>query len=173
MAKTEQEEMIKHIKSRISDREEEKRGSHGSLSCDGEEALRRDKEYLHHLTTPPEVRVRELEARIGVGFGFSMSVLEGLQAQLASAKKEIAGESSETAVQRSSSTARPAVMQGDTRRPRSPLDGSQHSGNQPYFDTNSDHMGQIDPLAPHYDLSGDFPRPVNPRNPGPKMPTNG
>lgn len=73
----------------------------------------------------------------------------------------------------SSSTAQPIVMQGDTRRPKSPLDGSQHTGNQPYFDPNSDHMVQIDPLAQHYDLSGDFPNLVNPLKPGPKMPSNG
>lgn len=30
-------------------------------------------------------------------------------------------------------------------------------------------MAQIDPLAPHWDLSGEFPTLVNPLKPGPKI----
>ena len=33
------------------------------------------------------------------------------------------------------------------------------------FDTNSDHMRQIDPLAPYTDFSGNFPRTVDPLKP--------
>ncbi len=41
------------------------------------------------------------------------------------------------------------------------------------FDTNSGNMRQIDPLAPHFDLSGEVPRPVSPLKPGPKISGNG
>ena len=40
---------------------------------------------------------------------------------------------------------------------------------QVVFDTNSDHMRQIDPLAPYTDFSGNFPKTVNPLKPGPKI----
>ncbi len=38
-----------------------------------------------------------------------------------------------------------------------------------HFDPNSDHMRQIDPRAPHYNLSGDFPTLVNPLKTGPRI----
>lgn len=40
---------------------------------------------------------------------------------------------------------------------------------KPYFDTNSDHMRQINPFEPHTDFSGEFPVTVNPLKPGPKI----
>jgi len=76
----------------------------------------------------------------------------------------------------------PNLAQGNTPQPgyfHTPTaaeivaNGQKRDPTQPYFDTNSDHMGQIDPLAPRYDLSGDFPKPINPLKSGPKMPTNG
>ena len=185
MNKAERDEMIELTKSQIRVREEqEERGGYDRLSSDGKEALRRDKEYLHDLTTPPEVRIKELEERIGVGFGFSSSVLAGLKARLASAKKEISGKSSETAAQTPSLTTRPVVMPSGIRGVQQQglhtptmaeiiANANKSRSTEIVFDANSDHMAQIDPLATHYDLSGDFPRLVNPLKPGPKMPTNG
>lgn len=83
--------------------------------------------------------------------------------------------------EKNSPTARPVVMQGDTRglAQRQGLhtptmaeiiaQGNQRDPAAPYFDTNSDHMRVINPLEPHYDLSGDFPKLVNPLKPGPKI----
>lgn len=80
--------------------------------------------------------------------------------------------------------ARPVEAQGDTRYLtqhrglHTPTiqeiiaDANKPDPTAPYFDTNSDHMRQINPLEPHWTF-GDNPRLVNPLNPGPKMPTNG
>ena len=55
-------------------------------------------------------------------------------------------------------TARELVQQAQQRDPT-----------QPYFDTNSDHMAQIDPLAPRTVYSGEGVKTVNPLKPGPTI----
>ncbi len=149
-----------------------------------EEIITSAKEDLYCLTTSPQQRIADAEASIKyvikhhvVGFNGldSGASLDRLRRDIDRAKREITGEKFPSKKQLFPSTTGSSVSppQGDTRRPRTPLDGSQHTGTEPYFDTNSDHMRQIDPLAPHYDLSGDFPKLVTPLKPGPKMPTNG
>ena len=84
---------------------------------------------------------------------------------------------------RSAPTAPPVpVLQGGIRRSTQGLhtptmaeivaNANKPDPTAPYFDTNSDFMRKIDPLAPHY-THGDFPTLVNPLKPGPKMPSNG
>lgn len=74
---------------------------------------------------------------------------------------------------------RPTILQGGIRPPTQGLhtptmaeiiqQANQRDPTQPYFDTNSDHMRMIDPLAEHTIFSGEGVRTVNPLKPGPKM----
>lgn len=169
MTKNAENERIEELQRMIRNHNAAKGGSDYS-----EEIIRFAKRDLYDLTTPVETRLAEAKAaldrslsRYDPGGSISLSLSNDVRR----IEAEIAGKNSQTPEHRSSfpfPTA-PPVQQGDTRKPRSPLDGSQHTGNQPYFDTNSDHMAMIDPLAPHWDLSGEFPTLVNPRKPGPKI----
>jgi hypothetical protein len=183
LSKEDREKRIERIKSDLTHNARADSGEQPSGVRISTELMRELQKELHTLETPPEQRIADAEAAItyvrehtvlGFNVGYSDDAMRSLNREIDSARREITGEPPPQRILYSweidDTQPIQAVLQGDTRKTKSPLaTRTESSGTVVHFDTNSDHMAQIDPLAPHWDYTaGETPTLVKPLKPGPK-----